>query len=283
MKRPRRLVVSKEKVVALLGATGATGQLILSLGNSLGWTMNVLVRHKEQVAKMESLATRVVVGDATDQESLQDVVRGAHVVVNALGPKSNSPEDFSSRSTSALVKAMKREHVDRLVMITGAMIGPQQNLGWFYKGLTKIPAIQRTLPDRKLSEEIVLSSGLNVTLVRPPRLSDAPVTHRVETYGSTTIEMMDSMGRHDLAQTIVEVVEEEPTESTLYCRSKSDASFMKAWILRCGLAEFAGIGLAAAVAVGLHRLFSNPETFAARLTVYIVCLWVGALDRMGSG
>lgn len=58
----------------------------------------------------------------------------------------------------------------------------------------------------------------------------------------------------------------------------SEGQFLRSWLIRCGLAEFLGIGLAALAAVGLSKLFADPEVFTARIVMYILCLVVGALE-----
>jgi len=58
----------------------------------------------------------------------------------------------------------------------------------------------------------------------------------------------------------------------------SHRGFVVRWIAANGMAELAGIGLAAASIVGLFSLFGEPETLGERLTVYGTTIVVGVIE-----
>lgn len=61
-------------------------------------------------------------------------------------------------------------------------------------------------------------------------------------------------------------------------RTPEVSSFWPRWLLRCALAEFVGIAVAALVAVGLTRWLGEPTTVAGRLGFYGAALGAGALE-----
>ena len=72
-------------LVALLGATGRTGVLVLDELLLRGHRVRGLVRAEGRVAPGESVDT--VVGDSRDRDTLAQLVEGCDAVVSTLGPR----------------------------------------------------------------------------------------------------------------------------------------------------------------------------------------------------
>jgi hypothetical protein len=93
------------------------------------------------------------------------------------------------------------------------------------------------------------------------------------------ITFFDSCSREDLAAVLLDAVEPGAPTGTLFVRSSPrEGAFWKSWLLRCGLAEFAGISLAALAALGMHHLIGEPDTTAERWGSYLAFLVTGALE-----
>ena len=73
-------------------------------------------------------------------------------MISLLGPISGSVPDFCSRSTERVIEVMRAEGVTRLVMVTGAMCGPCEELGLLYRAMLRIPSLARGVEDRVRSE-----------------------------------------------------------------------------------------------------------------------------------
>ncbi|MFT3709333.1 MAG: NAD(P)H-binding protein [Archangium sp.] len=173
--------------LCVLGGHGKTGKRVVDAARVLGHDV------------------RVLEGDALDPAALSRCIHGSEAVISLLGPVAGSAADFCTRATERVIEVMRAEGVSRLVMVTGAMCGPREELGLLYRSMLRIPSLARVVADRSRSEKLVMTSGLDWTLVRPPRLSDdEPTTQPVlSTHGLVT--MLSTCARSHLAQVLISV------------------------------------------------------------------------------
>jgi nucleoside-diphosphate-sugar epimerase len=153
---------------------------------------------------------RVARADVREPSSLEQVVGGADAVVSTLGvPFSTRPIDTHSVGVRNIVDAMRQTGVRRLVVVssTGAYHYPNRRdtpltLKVFQPVITRTIG-KTTYDDQRRMEEIVRSSGLDWTVVRPSGLFDLPsptnyVAGEVDPIGGFT-------ARIDLADYVIEV------------------------------------------------------------------------------
>jgi uncharacterized protein YbjT (DUF2867 family) len=164
-----------------------------------GYAVRVLARRETHDLPLEA---EVMLGDALHFDDLERFSVGLDVVVCTIGPDQNSPADLCSRATDLLVRAMRTHGVKRLIVQTGAMIG-YERLGAFYRFLARLDSTERELADRRKQERIVRASGLDWTLIRPPRLSrDTDRGHAEVT--SEVIKIFDHVSRSEVAEAIAQ-------------------------------------------------------------------------------
>ncbi|MCE0487225.1 NAD(P)-dependent oxidoreductase [Ornithinimicrobium sediminis] len=194
--------------IALLGATGRTGRLVLAAAVHGGHQVSALARTPDTLTDVAS-EVRVVPGSSTDRDAVHRVLDGADVVISALGPTSGQA-DLHSRTAAVLLEAMPLHGVPRFVGVSGAGVdvpgdrkGPRDRL--------VSALIQRlggeAVRDKPREHQMFAASDLEWTLVRPPRLTDTPPTGLVEHHahvpGGAT-----SVSRHDLATFVLDVAEQ---------------------------------------------------------------------------
>ncbi len=195
--------------IALLGATGRTGRLVLDEALRRGHDVSALARTP---AKLDPVSdrVRVVPGASTAREVMDRVLDEADAVVSALGPTSGEA-DLHSRTAAVLVRAMPEHGLTRFVGVSGAGIdvpgdrkGPRDRL--------ISAAIQRlggaAVRDKPLEHQELAASSLDWTLVRPPRLTDKPPTGRVD-HDAHVPGRAASVSRADLAAFLLDVVEQD--------------------------------------------------------------------------
>ncbi len=261
--------------LAVLGAAGRTGRAVVSLARVRGHEVLAFTR-KPWGAPRD---VQVRLGGALDLHAVIEAVRGCDAVICAIGPTSGGAKDQDSQLADVLLLAMRATGVKRLAVVTGAMQAEPKFLGVFYRWLSRLKSARALLDDRRLLEQRLLASELEVTILRPPRLSDAPPSVGGAEFASdSVITLMDACSRIDLAAALVTVVEQPTARGAVFVRSRPRAGgFWRAWLLRCGLAEVAGIGLAAVAAIGLNRFFPDPQTAPMKALVYGSFLVIGAL------
>lgn len=166
----------------ITGATGGTGQATVRKAIATGHQVTALVRSSAD-ARLLLPGAELVVGDARDEAALNQALDGVDAAVSALGTRKISltgQVTLLSEGTRALVAAMKRRGVRRLVCITGLGAGDSAGHGGLvYDHLIK-PVLLRTIyQDKDRQEVIIRASGLDWVIVRPTVLTNKPATGRV--------------------------------------------------------------------------------------------------------
>lgn len=193
--------------IAVLGGTGRTGAQVVTRLVSDGHALSLLVRDPGSVPARAGSA-RVVVGEATDPAAMADLLSGAEAVISALGPDSNREGALHSHAARVLISTMRRAGITRFVGISGAAVdmpgdaktAPNRTASWLMQHFAG-PAVA----DKVAEAAIWAESGLDWTLVRPPRLVDGPATGRVEHHRHKSPRRA-SITRADLADFLVQVL-----------------------------------------------------------------------------
>lgn len=263
--------------IAILGGTGRTGRLLVEAAAAAGHEIRVLSRRPLQRQGVE-----VVLGDALNAQHLRALVRGVDAVACVLGPSPASPADVCSVATGLLIEAMKAEGVNRLVVQTGAMVGHGQ-LSRFYRWMSSRPQLAQVLEERRAQERAVQHSGLNWTLVRPPRLTNRKGTGGVLVGEALPVRMLSSVARVDLAGLLLRAAtsSEFSGQGVTVLQGYSSARpavVLRSWAGRMALAEFLGIGLVAAVALTFLRVWGEPHHMLGALAFLGCMLAAGAVE-----
>jgi len=142
---------------------------------------------------LPSTQARVVVADlaAADPAALQPAVSGAGAVLSGLGARTKADAGVAWKGTKAITEAMQASGVRRIVVVSAAPIGtvpspsrphpPKHDPGdGFFMRHVANPLVKAALrehyADLARMEDVLRDSDLDWTAVRPPRLTDKPVT-----------------------------------------------------------------------------------------------------------
>jgi uncharacterized protein YbjT (DUF2867 family) len=203
-----RSLDSKRSNILVLGATGATGRLIVSKAQARGYDVTALVRSAEKAGDLAG--ARLVTGDARDANALRVALEGQDAVVSALGTPASPLREVTllSSATRALVEAMKVEQVSRLVAITGIGAGDSRGHGGFAFDHLIYPLLLRHVyADKNRQEDIVRASGLDWVLVRPAVLNDKPGRGHVRALEDLSRFHGGTISREDVAHFVVDQIE----------------------------------------------------------------------------
>lgn len=160
----------------VIGATGATGQEIVSQALTLGHEVTALVRAASKATFVPTVTKAV--GDVLDRDSLLRALSGQEAIVCSLGSGATGPfkkMTLFSEGTCNLLAAMQAQHVNRLVCITGIGAGESKGHGpWWYDWFVQPLVLRGVYEDKTRQENLVRQSGLDWTLVRPGALTNGP-------------------------------------------------------------------------------------------------------------
>ncbi|MEN9223950.1 MAG: NAD(P)H-binding protein [Thermostichus sp. HHBFW_bins_43] len=209
--------------LALFGGSGATGQQVISQALAQGLRVRTLVRPTASIA-VPSDAVEIRVGSLQSSGDVEDTLRGCEAVCCVFGPRPPFTDLFCAEATQVIVDAMHRCKVERIVCQTGAMIGeyrqnrtrPFQLLVELFKRVS--PALAE---DRAQQEQILRSSGLNWTLVKPPKLVNTPAQGALAIGTEVKVGLGSQLSRVDLACFLVqEILVPQYSEKAVFIHQK---------------------------------------------------------------
>jgi putative NADH-flavin reductase len=162
----------------ILGATGGIGRELILQARERNHDLTAFVRSPQ---KLGELAQHVTVrqGDPHSIAELSVALTGHDAVFSALGPPGIGPTTVLRECAGSTVAAMKNTGVPRLLIVSAAVL---------FHDIGILPAVLRRTFLRNVAEDctamerIVTASGLDWTIVRPPRLTNGAITenYRVE-------------------------------------------------------------------------------------------------------
>jgi putative NADH-flavin reductase len=206
--------------LTIFAATGRIGAQVVDQALAAGHDVTAVVRNPGKV----SADVRTVPADlsAPDAAVLESAVSGADAVISGLGPRRLADAGITAPGTRAIVSAMKAAGVRRLVVVSAAPIGtvpspgrpspPRYDPGdgFFMRHLLS-PMIKtvarRHYADLAMMEDVLRESGLDWTVVRPPRLTDGPRTGRYRTAYGQNLRGGALVSRADVADLMLATID----------------------------------------------------------------------------
>lgn len=181
LQTPSTNKVRKPKI-AVLGASGNVGRLIVRRALDRGHELVCQTRNAKKLAEIAA-RVHVYVLDPRDRVELCDFVRGTDIVVFALGVDTSGPTTFFSEATRALIAAMAREQVKRLIAITGVGAGETRGHGGFLYDRIIYPLFTRNrYQDKDRQETQIAASDLDWIIVRPAPFSERHLPGEFDVY-----------------------------------------------------------------------------------------------------
>ena len=177
--------------VTVFGATGGVGRNVVDALRSNGHTATAYVRNPSKVPSAWGDGVRLVVGELSDAQAVEQAVAGADAVVSALGPSMDKKATGLPlvAGTQNIVDAMKKHGVRRYVGNgTTSVLDPQETgtRQTRLPTLTARPFLRRAYDELVGMSRIVMDSGLDWTIVRFLAPSDGPAKGSVRSvfYGT---------------------------------------------------------------------------------------------------
>jgi putative NADH-flavin reductase len=201
--------------IAIFGASGGTGTLLLKRCLAAGYSVTALIRRPDsfRVAHGERSDIRIIQGSAFDSSAVRETVEGADVVLSALG--AHSPlrnENVLPRCVPLIVEAMRQVNVRRIVALGSAGALPDS--------LAKQPAWRRWIVQKivyntflkwpvaeQISQYATLSrSDLDWTMVMPPILTNGASRGWVRVDGEALPRNGNRISRADVADFMMQQI-----------------------------------------------------------------------------
>ncbi|WP_437278903.1 SDR family oxidoreductase [Sorangium sp. So ce375] len=159
----------------ILGATGGTGAALIRQALELGHDVSAFARTPATIPVPHHERLRALRGDVMDAEQVSRAVSGHDAVLSALGSRGMGPTRVYSEGITHVLRAMKEHGVRRLIAVTAAGIGEEQQSALWFRVLVK-PLLRNRYSDMLRMEEALRQSDVDWTVVRVPKLTDGRLT-----------------------------------------------------------------------------------------------------------
>jgi putative NADH-flavin reductase len=165
--------------IAVFGANGGTGRLLVAAALDAGHTVTALTRHPEDFP-IRHTGLNVVGGDVLVSADVSRAVSGADVVLSTLGvPYGRKKISLYSIGMTVILAAMNETGVRRLACVSSSATDHEfarqdTGGGFFFEKILK-PLIENTMgktlyDDMRKMEALVRASDRDWTIVRPSGL-----------------------------------------------------------------------------------------------------------------
>ncbi|MDE1177432.1 MAG: SDR family oxidoreductase [Edaphobacter sp.] len=192
----------------VLGATGGIGLETVRQAIEDGHSVTAFVRSPE---RLKPFGNRITVkqGDLLNSIELAKAISGHDAILSGFGPRvpvSKADANLLRDFATTLTTAMQHADIRRAVIVSTAflfkdsIVPPTYLLGrLFFPGV---------VIDATAMEQIIAESGLDWTIVRPPQLTDKPLTGKYRVQTGHLPRFGFKISRADVARCLIETADD---------------------------------------------------------------------------
>ncbi|GAA1340596.1 SDR family oxidoreductase [Streptomyces sanglieri] len=195
----------------MFGATGGVGQEIVRQALAAGHEVTAVVRDPARLPVPLSDVQVHTTARMDDPEALREAVAGRDAVLSALGSRGRKADGVAERLTGSVLAAMEAEGVRRLLVVSAAPVGPRPADDPLPDRLARkvIGAVLKEVyADLTLMEAALARSATDWTSVRPPKLTDGPLTGKYRTAVGGTPRSGRTVSRADVAHAMLALIDD---------------------------------------------------------------------------
>jgi putative NADH-flavin reductase len=207
--------VNRSKRIVVFGASGGIGGQVVRQALSMNHHVTAVVRPHAPFTLTHSALDVFRVPGLADPAMLVPTLQGAQVVISSVGPRGVKDGPVASTATLAILGAMEVAGVRRLVVVSAVPVGPVPQGESLLNRYVLLPLIGRLLrniyADLAVMEQQVQRSDAEWTIVRPPRLVDAPLTGVYRSRIGGNVPCGYSISRANVAHAILAALDDPQT------------------------------------------------------------------------
>ena len=196
--------------IALFGASGGTGTLLTNRCLAAGHQVTALLRSPDSFALRDKV--EVIYGDACDPHAILETVKGADVVLSALGARSYGKEDVLERGVPNIIAAMHQTGVRRIIVLGSAGALPDSlKKQPFYRRWIIHKILYNTILKWPVASQIfqyttLAATDLDWTMVMPPMLRNTTSRGHYRIDGEALPRNGSSISREDVADFMMQQI-----------------------------------------------------------------------------
>lgn len=210
--------------LTIVGATGGIGRHLVDQALAAGHSVIAAVRTPQNLHRdVPSVAVDLA---RPDRKVLRSAVEGSDAVLSCLGPRGRHEYGVVSSGTEAILAAMRGTACRRIIAISGAGVStastparpdpPKRETGaGLYNQYFATPLARLVLGphfvDVAMMEDLLRASDLEWTSVRPPYLTNSPLTGRYRTALERNVRRGIRLARADAAHFMLQALARRST------------------------------------------------------------------------
>jgi uncharacterized protein YbjT (DUF2867 family) len=193
--------------LTVFGASGAIGGHVMRQALEAGHEVAAVVRQATRLDLSHPALRVVTVPGLSDPEPLRLALEGRDAAISGVGPRRRRDAGVAAEATRGILGALKVTGVGRFVAVSAAPVGPvPEGESWLYRAILTpmISALLRDVyADLARMEEEIRRSGVEWTVLRPPKLVNKPLTGVYRLAVDGNVPRGPSIGRADVAHAML--------------------------------------------------------------------------------
>jgi uncharacterized protein YbjT (DUF2867 family) len=199
--------------LTVFGATGRIGRLVVEQALAAGDEVVAVVRSPYDGNHPNLEVVRVP--GLTDPALLVPALKGSDAAISGVGARTSKDVTVAASTTRVILRALQEAGVRRFVAVSAAPVGPTPPGESFVTRAIAMPLLRRLLrgvyADLATMEADIAASGLDWTVIRPPRLQDKPLTGKYRLAVGANVARGLTVGRADVAHAMLAVLDDPAT------------------------------------------------------------------------
>jgi putative NADH-flavin reductase len=201
--------------LTVFGASGGIGGHVVRQALDAGHTVTAVVRDSARFELAHPGLSVVPVAGLTDPEPLLPALDGSDAAISGVGPRARKDVTVASSTARGILRALETAGVPRFVAVSAAPIGPIPDGEGAFTRRVLYPLFRSILrdiyADLEVMEAEIRRSRTEWTVVRPPRLTNGPLTGNYRIAVGANPPRAFTISRADTAHAMLAALEDRAT------------------------------------------------------------------------
>ena len=201
--------------ITVFGATGGIGGHVVRQALDAGHKVTAVVRNPARFDVSHPALEVTRVPGLTDPEVLRPVLEASDAAISGVGPRGRKDGPVASSTTRGILSAMEASGVRRVVAVSAVPVGLVPKGESFVNRRILLPFISAFARDVYVDlaemEYEITRSTTDWTIVRPPKLTNKPLTGEYRTIVGGNVPRGYTISRANVAHLMLRVLEQPET------------------------------------------------------------------------